>query len=263
MRQLFAPHRLLVVLACFAIVPNVVAAPEPAMLTAPLSGCNGATAEAHYVNNKTATSVVRWPGTWTYNTALPAGTPCSTADLAAWVQTTWTIQANGNYRKCVAPEQTVPGPEPARLSQPLAGENGTHAAAVLVNSGTQTSVVKWPATLTPDTTLNAGTRCSSVDLAAGQETAQIIQINGDYRKCIDASAPSPEPARLTEPLSGGTPAAAVFISNGMPTSVVKWPGSFTFNTTLKAGTPCATVDLAAGQETPKTIQANGNYRKCF
>jgi hypothetical protein len=236
--------------------------PEPAQLTGALGASTGSTAAGYFINSKTPTTIVRWPGTWTANTSLKAGTPCSTVGLAAWQITTQTIQVNGNYRKCVdaAP---APGPEAARLSAPLAGNNGTLAAAVLVSSGSETAVVKWPAALTPDTMLTAGTFCSSVDLAAGQETTRVIQIHGDYRKCVDPATPIAEPARLTEALDGSTSAAAVFISNGMPTSVVRWPGTWTSNTALKAGTPCSTAALAAGQETSATIQANGNYRKCM
>lgn len=75
-------------------------APEPARLTQPLSGSNGATGAAYYVNTTIETTVVRWSGSWMYNTSLAAGTPCSTVDLAAGVETGKVIQATGNYRKC-------------------------------------------------------------------------------------------------------------------------------------------------------------------
>lgn len=76
-------------------------APEPAQLTQSLIGGNGVSAAAYYVNTSSQTKVVRWPGTWTANTTLNAGTPCSTVELAAGAEATRTIQANGNYRKCV------------------------------------------------------------------------------------------------------------------------------------------------------------------
>lgn len=76
-------------------------APEPATLTQYLGGTNGATAGAFYSNTSVETRVVKWPGTFTYNTTLAAGTPCSTVDLGPWAQATRVIHASGNYRKCL------------------------------------------------------------------------------------------------------------------------------------------------------------------
>jgi hypothetical protein len=76
-------------------------APEPAQLTAGLAGGSGASAAAVFVNTKVETKVVKWPSTWTANTTLAAGTPCSPTDLAVGQEVTRFIQASGNYRKCV------------------------------------------------------------------------------------------------------------------------------------------------------------------
>lgn len=76
-------------------------APEPARLTASLSGGNGAAAAAYYVNTDQPTNVVKWPGTYLYNTTLAPGTPCSPYDLAEGAEAMRVIQATGNYRKCV------------------------------------------------------------------------------------------------------------------------------------------------------------------
>ena len=81
-------------------------APEPAMLTAPLSAgspydYNTPTAGAYYVNSRVPTSVVKWPSTYKPNTTLPVGTPCSNIDLGTWQQTAQVIVAAGNYRKCL------------------------------------------------------------------------------------------------------------------------------------------------------------------
>ncbi len=76
-------------------------APEPARLTAPLSGSTGATGAAYYVNTSLETTVKKWPSSYMYAPNLAPGTPCSPTDLAAWVETSRVIQATGNYRKCV------------------------------------------------------------------------------------------------------------------------------------------------------------------
>ena len=76
-------------------------APEPAMLTADLSGSNGATAAALYSNTNVGTSVVKWPKSYTYGPWLAAGTPCNDVDLPPGAVVTSVIVATGNYRKCV------------------------------------------------------------------------------------------------------------------------------------------------------------------
>lgn len=75
-------------------------APEPARLTQPLNGPNGATGGAYYTSSNKATTVVRWPASWTYNTTLQPGTPCTTVNMEAGEVTTKVIHAYGNYRKC-------------------------------------------------------------------------------------------------------------------------------------------------------------------
>jgi hypothetical protein len=76
-------------------------APEPAMLTADgLSGSNGATGAAIYPSTAPTTTVVKWPGVYTYHPTLAADTPCSNTDLGAWTFTSQVIVRNGNYAKC-------------------------------------------------------------------------------------------------------------------------------------------------------------------
>ena len=77
------------------------------------------------------------------------------------------------------------------------------------------------------------------------------------------TALAPEPAHLTAALDlGATTAAAYYVSSNQQTTVFKWPATYTAGT-VPAGTPCSPVDLAAGQETARVIQATGNYRKCI
>lgn len=75
--------------------------PEPARLTAPLSGSTGATAAAVFVNTSTSTNVVKWTSGYMSAAWVPAaGTPCSIGDLPAGVDATQMIQAAGGYRRC-------------------------------------------------------------------------------------------------------------------------------------------------------------------
>ncbi len=258
-------RRLSLIAVCFGVIaPAAVFAPEPARLDGDLWG-EGSSAPATLIDSGGVSHVYQWSSCWAVNPNLPLGAPCATWAAPEGTVTTMVIQASGKYRRCAEPPP-APAPggfEPARLTASLSGDNGTQAAAVLVNSRTPTTVIKWPGTLTPDTTLNYGTRCSTKDLEAGQETTWIIKIHGDYRKCADPATPSPEPVQLTEPLSGNEPAAAVFVNGGMPTTVVRGSNTWTYNPTLIAGAPCSTIDLAAGQQTAATIQANGHYRKCM
>lgn len=75
-------------------------APEPAILTAPLSGSNGASAVAYYVNTNVETSVKKWSESYLYAPNLAPGTPCSPYSLAAGAEATRVIVAMGNYRRC-------------------------------------------------------------------------------------------------------------------------------------------------------------------
>jgi hypothetical protein len=80
------------------------------------------------------------------------------------------------------------------------------------------------------------------------------------------TALAPEPARLTQSLSGatGTMGAAVYVSSNQSTSVVKWPTSWLSAYPLpEAGKPCSPYDMAAWQQTTRVIVANGSYRKCL
>ena len=75
----------------------------------------------------------------------------------------------------------------------------------------------------------------------------------------------PEPAQLTQSLSGstGATAAAVYVNSQSPTNVVKWFSSYYYNPGLAAGTPCSTVNLASSSETLKVIVASGSMKRCF
>jgi hypothetical protein len=85
---------------------------------------------------------------------------------------------------------------------------------------------------------------------------------------IDAgSALAPEPADLSDPLSGGagTTAAAVTVTQQTST-VLLWPGTYTSGggPAVFAGAPCSTSGLALGLRTTKRIQANasGTQHRC-
>ena len=60
---------------------------------------------AQYESTKINTTAYRVPNTWIYNPNLPAGAPCSTlpssVTIYAYTVLTTTVQAMGNYRKCV------------------------------------------------------------------------------------------------------------------------------------------------------------------
>jgi hypothetical protein len=83
------------------------------------------------------------------------------------------------------------------------------------------------------------------------------------------SALAPEPARLTVDLYGSTGAtgAAVYTYSNVGTTVIKWPGTYTYTTSasIKAsvGAPCSTGDIPWGTETRKVIQGAGNYYRCY
>jgi hypothetical protein len=77
----------------------------------------------------------------------------------------------------------------------------------------------------------------------------------------------PEPARLTQSLSGttGATAAAVYVNSAVATRATKWPSTYTSGGTNPpaAGTPCSTGDLPLDGTTTSMIQASGSYRKCL
>jgi hypothetical protein len=76
----------------------------------------------------------------------------------------------------------------------------------------------------------------------------------------------PEPARLSQNLTGstGATAAAVYTTTLIETTVLKWPGSYTSSASPPpAGLPCSTGDLPEGLETLKIIGGSGSYRRCY
>lgn len=90
---------------------------------------------------------------------------------------------------------------------------------------------------------------------------------GNKDQKVNVFGTDPEPADLTDPLSGstGATAGAVFTNTGVPTKVVLWPGWFTGGGGWPAGTPCSTYGLAPGATTSKQIVLNstGTQRKCI
>jgi hypothetical protein len=78
---------------------------------------------------------------------------------------------------------TVLAPEPVVTTQPLTGSNGTSAAAVYLNSGTPTRVLKWSNTSVYAPNLAVGTPCSLTALAVDQQAYYVILGSGPFRKC--------------------------------------------------------------------------------
>ncbi len=150
-------------------------------------------------------------------------------------------------------------PEPARLTNGLGGTTGATAAAYFVNTGEPTTVLKWPGSWTAGSP-EAGRHCSTTDLAAGAQTDWVIERQGNYARCTTWIT---EGARLTANLSGtgSTVSATTFVS-GEATTVVQFPGTWTYNTTLAAETYCTTVAAPAGSAVGMIIVRSGNYAKC-
>jgi hypothetical protein len=74
---------------------------------------------------------------------------------------------------------------------------------------------------------------------------------------------APEPALLATPLgaTAGATAAAVGVITSAPTTVVKWPGTWTAGSP-EAGKPCSTTALGPWTETTWVIERQGNYARC-
>jgi hypothetical protein len=80
---------------------------------------------------------------------------------------------------------TARAPEPARLTQPLAGTTGATAAAVFLSSSRTTTVINWPASFTGSRTPPAaGQPCSTGGMPAGGQTVKVIQSHGNYYRCV-------------------------------------------------------------------------------
>jgi hypothetical protein len=84
---------------------------------------------------------------------------------------------------------TALAPEPARLTQDLSGSMGATAAAVYVNTNTQTKVIRWYADWTStDATVRAageGAPCATSDMYSGQQTSKVLHLvfGGTKAKC--------------------------------------------------------------------------------
>ena len=74
---------------------------------------------------------------------------------------------------------------------------------------------------------------------------------------------APEPMMLTSGLGAGTgaTAAAVGVITSEPSTVVKWPGTWTSGSP-EAGKPCSTTALGPWTETAWVIERQGNYARC-
>jgi hypothetical protein len=75
----------------------------------------------------------------------------------------------------------------------------------------------------------------------------------------------PEPAKLTQSLSGstGATAAAVYANSNTSTNVIKWSSTAAAGSAA-GGTACSPGDLSVSSETLKVIQVLPNgYRKCL
>ena len=68
---------------------------------------------------------------------------------------------------------------------------------------------------------------------------------------------------MTVALSGnGSIAPATNLATGEETTVVQFPSTWTYNTTLAAERYCATLPLSAGTKVGMIIVRWGNYAKC-
>jgi hypothetical protein len=164
------------VVSSYALFGHDAWAPEPARLDGYLSGGTGVSAAAYYVNTLEQTTVLKWPGSWTAGSAQ-SGTPCSTYSLSPGATATQVIERHGNYARC-----TTWPTEGARLTEAL-GATGSTAPATTLVEGAEVTVVQFPATWTSDTTLEAGTYCTSWAAPAGTAVGTIIVRSGDYAKC--------------------------------------------------------------------------------
>lgn len=75
----------------------------------------------------------------------------------------------------------------------------------------------------------------------------------------------PQPAQATASLGGstGATAAAVYVNDATPTSILKWTSSYSPGSTAAAGTPCSVTDLGVNETVVKVIQVFGSNRRCF
>jgi len=79
---------------------------------------------------------------------------------------------------------TALAPGPAKLRTALGPSSGATASAVIVNTSIETKVLYYSSSWTSDPTgPAAGTPCSTIALAIGAKTQQIMQARGSYRRC--------------------------------------------------------------------------------
>jgi hypothetical protein len=122
------------------------------------------------------------------------------------------------------------------------------------------------AIFTIGSTMDACWGAGSSGLWAVQTMVTVCRTSGSQViKTYDITAEvDPEPARIAWGLNGGTTtAAATYINSGAPTSAVRWPAGWTYNTSLAGGTACAALDVPAQTVLYSAIQASGNYRRCL
>jgi hypothetical protein len=150
-------------------------------------------------------------------------------------------------------------PEPAQVTVPLTGNTGTSAAAYYVNSLESTRVVLFPGSWMAST-LASGTPCSTTSLPAGMTTNRVIERHGNYARCTTWPT---EGARLTAALSGtGATAEATTLVTAETVTVVQFPATWTYDTTLEANTYCTSWAAPAGTAVGTIIVRSGDYAKC-
>ena len=152
-------------------------------------------------------------------------------------------------------------PEPADLSDPLAGGRGATAAAVTTHQQVST-VLLWPGTWTSGggPAVVAGAPCSTSVLAPGLRPTKRIEARGSQHRCVKYDPAKPPPANVVRPLPAmpvGTGAGTKKASDAIATTVtsivtvIMWPADWTFyeegqGPTPEPGQPCSDFELFAG-----------------
>lgn len=162
-------------------------------------------------------------------------------------------------------------PEPADLSDPLAGGMGSTAEARTVTEQRST-VLLWPGSWTSGggPAVVAGAPCSTRGLALGERPTKRIEANasGSQHRCVKYDPLKPPPANALRPLppmpvgSGtGTKEAsdAVAVTSTKLVTVILWPADWTYadldqGPAPEPGQPCSDFEMLAGERTYKHIQ---------
>jgi hypothetical protein len=152
-------------------------------------------------------------------------------------------------------------PEPARLSQDLSASTGATAAAIYVDTGAPTTVRRWWATWTgAGPYVEAGMPCSIGYLPEGEVTTSVFERRGSLVKCTAWTWVTPG-VRLNETMSGST-ASGTDLATGEAVTVVQFPSTWTYDTTLAAETYCTYSMASVGNHVGSVIVRFGDYAKC-